>query len=181
MGKVLLLFASREGQTEKVATRLARHLEKSGLAVHLVNAADEAAVSSIDLNAYDLLVFGASLHVGALERELAQYVNDNAHVIEKQARSFFLVSLSAATRDSAQRAASLIDARQKLNGQITVAFDDTEMIAGALRYSKYPLPLKWLMRRIAAKAGEQTETFRDYEYTDWDQVKRYAARLETLL
>jgi menaquinone-dependent protoporphyrinogen oxidase len=36
------------------------------------------------------------------------------------------------------------------------------------------------MRRIASEAGEETETSRDYEYTDWEQVERYAARLATL-
>jgi menaquinone-dependent protoporphyrinogen oxidase len=51
------------------------------------------------------------------------------------------------------------------------------MIAGALKYSRYPLPLRWLMKRIAAKAGGDTDTSRDYEYTDWAQVEAYARRL----
>ena len=65
--------------------------------------------------------------------------------------------------------------------QLAVSFEDTEMIAGALRYSKYSLPLKWLMRRIARKAGEETELSQDYEYTDWQQFERFAQRLTTLL
>jgi menaquinone-dependent protoporphyrinogen oxidase len=51
------------------------------------------------------------------------------------------------------------------------------MIAGALMYSKYPLPVKWLMKGIARKAGEDTDTSRDYEYTDWEQVRQYAQML----
>lgn len=124
MASVLLLYASREGQTRKVATRIASHLESSGLAVNLVDAADVAAVASIDPDADSLLIFGASLHVGGLERELTRYINANAQPIEKHARSFFLVSLSAATRDSAQREASLNEAREDVNRQISVAFDD---------------------------------------------------------
>ena len=61
--------------------------------------------------------------------------------------------------------------------QLSVVFDDVEMIAGALVYSKYSRLLKWLMKRIAASAGNSTDTSRDYEYTDWQQVERYAARL----
>lgn len=53
----------------------------------------------------------------------------------------------------------------------------TEMIAGALMYSKYSLPLKWIMKRIARIAGEDTDTSKDYEYTDWKRVKRYAEQL----
>ena len=44
-------------------------------------------------------------------------------------------------------------------------FYATEMIAGALAYSKYPKPLKWVMQQIAKKAGEDTDTSQDYEYT----------------
>jgi menaquinone-dependent protoporphyrinogen oxidase len=64
-----------------------------------------------------------------------------------------------------------------LVARLSVGFDDVEMIAGALRYSKYSLPLKWIMRRIAASAGEKTQTFRDYEYTAWHQVEQYPMRL----
>ena len=178
--KVLILFASREGQTEKVTVRISEHLQQFGLAVHIVDAADAAAVERIDLSAYELLVFGASMHAGGLERELIRFVNDNAECVSLCVRSFFLVLLSAATKDPVLRAESLADARQKMNRLMSVGFDDTEMIAGALRYSKYPLPLKWLMRRIARKAGEGTDLSRDYEYTDWSQVKRYADRLASL-
>jgi menaquinone-dependent protoporphyrinogen oxidase len=52
-----------------------------------------------------------------------------------------------------------------------------EMIAGALMYSKYSLPLKWIMKRIAQKAGEGTDISKDYEYTDWKQVAQYSEKL----
>ena len=177
--KFLLIWASREGQTEKIANRLAEHLENAGQVVHSVNAADSAATKNIDPGSYDLLVFGASIHAGGIERELVRFIDATARRIELKKRSFLLVSLSAATRDPELRAESLADARQKMQKQLSVAFDDVEMIAGALVYSKYPRFLKWLMKKIAASAGETTDTSRDYEYTDWQQVEGYAARLSS--
>ena len=64
-----------------------------------------------------------------------------------------------------------------MNEQIQIKFQGVEMIAGALMYSKYPLPLKWLMKRIAQKAGEGTDISKDYEYTDWKQVKQYSEKI----
>ena len=32
------------------------------------------------------------------------------------------------------------------------------------------------MKRIAAKAGGDTDTSRDYEYTDWADLQRFADR-----
>ena len=177
MLRVLLLFASREGQTAKIAARISEHLELAGHVVSLVDAADSAATQAIDLASWDLLVFGASMHAGGLEKELVQFVNANAGLIEARPRSFFLVSLSAANKDPEQLAASLADARQKMQRQLSVTFTDAEMIAGALVYSKYSLLVKWVMKKIAAKAGGETDTSRDYEYTDWQQVEQYAERL----
>ena len=174
--RALVLYATRQGQTEKVAKRIAMHLEAASVDVTLADAA-AGALGAIELKAFDLLVFGASMHAGGLERELVDFVNAHEAEIAASPRSFFLVLLSAATKDPALRAKWLADARQKMAQQLHVEFADTEMIAGALAYSKYGLPLKWLMQRIARQAGEATDTSRDYEYTDWRQVERYAERL----
>ena len=38
-----------------------------------------------------------------------------------------------------------------------------------------------MMRRIAGKAGGGTDTTRDFEYTDWNEVRGIVARLGALL
>lgn len=177
MKRVLVLYATREGQTRKIAVRIAKHLQDLGTRVQLADAADTTQVSTLDLAKFDLLVFGASMHAGGLEEELVTYVNGHRQQIEAMPRSLFLVLLSAATKDAELRARWLADAAAKLNRQLRVRFEDIETIAGALTYSKYSLPLKWLMKRIARQAGEATDTSKDYEYTDWEQVETYAQRL----
>lgn len=174
MTDILIVYATREGQTEKVARRLADCLKSGGAGVQLVDVARPEFPHNRSLESFDLLVFGASMHAGGLESEIVDFINANAARIGMMSRSFFLVLLSAAAKDSQLRSRWLADARNKMNRQLSVEFDEVEMIAGALAYSKYSLPLKWLMQRIARKAGEDTDTSRDYEYTDWAQVDRYA-------
>jgi menaquinone-dependent protoporphyrinogen oxidase len=177
MPRILIIYATREGQTGKVAREIAGHLRQAGADVQLLDARDAIPAAQVDVGFFDLLVFGASMHAGGLERELVGFVNARAADIRTKRRSFFLVLLSAATRDPGLRSQSLAEARAKMNAQLQVPFEETEMIAGALKYSRYPLPLRWLMKRIAAKAGGDTDTSRDYEYTDWAQVEAYARRL----
>jgi menaquinone-dependent protoporphyrinogen oxidase len=43
-----------------------------------------------------------------------------------------------------------------------------------LLYTRYGVLKRWAMRRIVAKAGGDTDTSRDYEYTNWDEVVRFA-------
>ena len=176
MTEVLIIYATREGQTEKVAKQLSKHLRKS-VNVQLIDAQNPIATDNLDLSLFDLLVFGASMHAGGLETELVDFIKKNVEQIKRKPTSFFLVLLSAATKDPTLRADWLADARRKMDQQLPVKFAEVEMIAGALKYSKYPLPLKWMMKHIAKKAGEGTDTSQDYEYTDWKQVEQYADRL----
>ena len=147
MKRVLIIFATREGQTAKVAKRIFEYLSKADVVVQLLNAKD--ATRDIDLESFDLLVCGASMHAGGLESEMVDFINRNADQISMNNRSFFLVLLSAATKKPQLRQKWLSDARKKMQQQLTVGFDDCEMVAGALIYSKYSLPIRWVMKRIA--------------------------------
>jgi menaquinone-dependent protoporphyrinogen oxidase len=46
-------------------------------------------------------------------------------------------------------------------------------VAGALAYSRYNVFIKFVMKRIARKAGAPTDTSRDYEFTDWAALARF--------
>ena len=52
--------------------------------------------------------------------------------------------------------------------------DEATSIAGALRYSRYGFFVKLMMKLIVAHAGGETDSSRDYEYTDWAVVDRFA-------
>ena len=177
MKNILILYGTREGQTKKIASQLALHLQEAGESVRLINAKDKSATKDLDLDIFDTLVFGASMHAGGLESELVDFVNSHKEQIEAKSRAFFLVLLSAATKDPKLKAESLEDAQTKIDEQLQVQFPAAEMIAGALMYSKYFLPVKWIMQNIAKKYYEDTDTSKDYEYTDWNQVKQYAEKI----
>lgn len=53
--------------------------------------------------------------------------------------------------------------------------------AGGLAYSQYNPLLRWWMKRIAKKAGGDTDTSKDYEYTNWDDVNIFANEFEKQL
>lgn len=177
MARVLIVYATREGQTAKIAARIATRIGAGGHAVELVDAADRTAAAAVDPRQFGLVVIGASMHAGGVESELVDFIKAWRSAIESQPRAFFLVLLSAATPDPALRERWLADARGKVERQIPVRFDEIEMIAGSLTYSKYSWPMKLIMRRIARQAGQETDMRRDYEYTDWARVDAYADAL----
>ena len=113
MSRTLIVYATREGQTEKVAVEIARHLRTAGCDVEILNADDRLAAGRLDLSGFDQLIFGASMHAGGLEKELVEFINSRAQSINAHSRSLFVVLLSAATKDPALRARSLADARHR--------------------------------------------------------------------
>ncbi len=179
MQKILILYASQQGQAEKIAHTIADHISSVGAQATLININDVDREKPV-LASFDRLVFGASIHVGKIEKTMALFINANAEVISTMPRSFFLVLMAAATKDAQRREKSLTEIRRNMSKQLEVHFPEIEMIAGAIKYSQYNWLVKWMMKRIARKEGGSTDTSRDHEYTDWAQVKAYAQRLAGL-
>ena len=50
-------------------------------------------------------------------------------------------------------------------------------VAGALMYRQYNFVIRFLMQRIARKAGAPTDTSRNHEFTDWLAVDRFVERV----
>jgi hypothetical protein len=61
---------------------------------------------------------------------------------------------------------------------------ETKVVAGALMYSRYWWWTRRIMRDIAAKAHGDTDTSRDFEYTDWADlaafIRRFVANIRHL-
>jgi len=47
-------------------------------------------------------------------------------------------------------------------------------VAGAFRYTAYGLLTRYVMKYIAWRKGAPTDTHRDHELTDWDDVAHFA-------
>ena len=54
----------------------------------------------------------------------------------------------------------------------------TSAVAGALVYSKYNFVVRYIMKRIARQAGGDTDTSKDYVYTDWKRLDEFVDRAE---
>jgi menaquinone-dependent protoporphyrinogen oxidase len=84
------------------------------------------------------------------------------------------VSLSSAVDDEKRRAEAAGYVEDLVAGTGWNP-DRIGLFGGALRYSKYGFLKRLLIKRIAKTATGDTDTSRDYEYTDWDEVDAFAA------
>jgi menaquinone-dependent protoporphyrinogen oxidase len=173
MAHVLIMYATKEGQTEKIARRIVKTLAVQGHAVELFNA-DEALPS--DLERFQVAIVGGPIHAGGYPRSIVRFARAHRDLLERIPSAFFSVGLAVASRMSDGRAQTL-ELVEKFVKQTGWRPRHVELIAGALPYSKYNFLIRFIMRRIAAKEGGDTDTSRDYEYTDWPAVDRFASNL----
>jgi menaquinone-dependent protoporphyrinogen oxidase len=176
--RVGVFFATREGHTRVVAERIAADLRKHGFDVDLHDVRHRFAFA---LSHYSAAVLAASVHQGNHEREMIRFVKDHRAELERIPTAFVSVTLSETGVEKRDATPSehdqfVSDVRKMLDK----FFADTEWyptyvkpVAGALLYSKYNFFLRWIMKRVARKAGSDTDTSRDYDYTDWIGLDRF--------
>ncbi len=167
MSRILLLYASIEGQTALIAERIAQTLRKRGHSVDLAPAATQA-----DFAGYDGVIIGASIHYGHHPASLRAFVRRQRDALSARHNAFFSVSLSAGGPRpkplAAQRYIDKFLRRTAWQPQLVASF------AGAVKYSVYGPIKRRVMIVFVGLGGGETDTSRDYEYTDWEAVERFA-------
>ena len=170
MPRILLLYATTEGQTARIAERIAHTLRDRGNSVEVLPA--DTARAQPDPAAYDAVIVGASIHYGHHPAYLRALIRRHRDVLAARPSAFFSVSLSAGgPRPKPKAAQRYLDKFVRQTGwqpQLTASF------AGALKYSLYGPIKRRVMIVFVGLGGGETDTTRDYEYTDWDAVERFA-------
>jgi menaquinone-dependent protoporphyrinogen oxidase len=183
MKRVEVLYATREGQTRKIAEHVTEALRGYGLDVDMIDVADEPPL--IQWYRYAGVVLAASVHAGHHEREMVRFVRAHRTELELVPATFVSVSLSEAGAEDSHKPPEF---RHECAGNARKMIDSflaetgwrpapVKPVAGALLYTHYNMLIRFVMKRIAKSAGADTDTSHDYEYTDWADLDRFAADL----
>ena len=180
--KTAIFFATREGHTLKIAERIAADLRAQGVETDLF---DVSMPNTVDWSKYAVACVAASVHGGHHEPEMIAFVKRHRAELERLSAPFISVTLSEAgaedpKRTAAEREQAAADVQKMIDVFVTDSGwrpDRVLPVAGALAYSKYNFLVRFVMKRIARKAGAPTDTSRDYEFTDWPALDRFAGEL----
>ena len=168
MPNVLLVHASTHGHTRRIAERIADIMRADGGEVWL-----ERADAHPTLTDCDAVVVGASIHAGHHQREVIEWASSHRTQLGRIPTAFFTVCLTAADDTDESRA----ETRRYLDEFVEATGwkpDRTTTFAGALQYREYDFMTRLLMRLLMHKGHHPTDTSRDYDYTDWNAVERFA-------
>ena len=175
MSRILIVYGTTDGQAGKIAMTIGARLRTTGLGTDVFNAAH----ATPEPRDYDAVVVAASVHAGGYQRAVSRWVRSHAAALNGMPTAFVSVCLGVLQHEPAvdRELAAILDRFTAATGWRP---SDTKIVAGALKYTQYHFIKRWLMKRIAGRAGGDTDTSRDYEYTDWNDlgafVDRFAAR-----
>ena len=171
MSTFLILYGTGEGQTAKIAERIATTIRERGHNASTVDVRDRPITFALE--EYDAVIVGASIHLGKHQDAIRDFVSDNRDVLSGMPTAFFQVSLSSATEEKEEEAAGYVESFLAETGWHP---DRIGQFGGALRFSEYGFLKRLMMKRIAKDLrAEREESDGDIEFTDWDAVDAFAA------
>lgn len=173
--RILIVFHTSEGQTAKIAERIASVLRERG------DAADVSEVEGApEPDSYDGVVVGDSIHAVKHSRALVRYIEAHVATLNAKPSALFQVSLTSANPDAehTETAHGLVEDLLR-----RTAFDPdvVGLFAGALVYTQYGWLKRHVMRAIVKREGGDLDMSRDYEYTDWTAVEQFAQDVHRLV
>jgi menaquinone-dependent protoporphyrinogen oxidase len=177
--RAAVFYATREGHAERVAEHVAGDLRSHDVDADIVNV--KCFHGDFDWREYDVAFVVASVHAGHHEKEMIEFVRRSTSELERRHAPFLSITLSQAGAEGMNHTAAESEAAHADALRMIENFaqetgwrpEHALTVAGALAYSKYNFFVKWIMKRIAHKAGFDGPTTRDYEFTNWTAVDRF--------
>jgi menaquinone-dependent protoporphyrinogen oxidase len=179
MKTVAILYVTREGHTQRIASAIARALASRGLAGDLIDLRQRVPGALAD---YCAAIICSPVHAGRHARETIAFVKSRRFELSRMPNAFVSVTLSQAgvqrrNASAGERAKFLLDVAAVTDRFIAETGwrpRKLENVAGALAYTRYNFFIRFVMKRIARASGGSTDATRDHDYTDWAALERFA-------
>jgi len=171
----LIPYGTTEGLTARISEYVADVVRSHG---HEAESVDIGGAGVPRPDAYDAVIVGASIHMGKHEEYVLDFVRDNRDALERLPSAFFSVSMAA--HDNPDEAEGYVEEFVRQTGWRPARVG---LFGGALLYTHYGFIKRHMLKKIARDKGNpDTDTSRDYVYTEWDGVKHFVEEfLETLV
>lgn len=166
--KILIAYSTVDGQTKKIAERLA---DKMTGEVIIKKFEDVTTLTE-----YDKIIIGSSIRYGKFPKRLYHFVQKNTAVLTEKHADFFGVNLIA--RNPEKRTVENNVYVRKFLEKVSWQPREVIIFAGALNYTTYNFFDKKMIQLIMKITKGPTDASKDLEFTDWHQVDAYAKSIK---
>lgn len=164
MSKILIAYSTVDGQTKKIADTLAKELNGE-VTVKLFEEVQSLAE-------FDQIIVGSSIRYGKFPKKLYRFIANNQAELEQKQADFYGVNLIARNPEKCVVENNVYV--KKFLDKITWKPNSVQIFAGALNYTQYNLFDKKMIQLIMKITKGPTDSTVDLEFTDWEQVTKFA-------
>ena len=146
MARILVLYATSEGQTARIAHGIAMRLRFDDFVADVV----QAGTADPRPSDYDGIIIAGSIHVGGYQKPIARWLRAHVMEIGDRPTAFVSVCLAVLSKQEKARDEARAIPRRFVDG---LGWHPTliKVVAGALPYTKYSFFTRWIMKRIVVR------------------------------
>ena len=167
----MIVYASIEGQTGKIAQFIKHEVEKLGEDAQVVDASDPLAETSY--GGVDRVILAAPVHERRHPKPFEVLVASDHEKLNRLPTLFLSVSLSAAFAEGFEEADDYATEMEMRTG-----FKPSSrlLVAGAIRKGQYDYYASQVLRHIVLRGREVDTSQSEHEFTDWDAISTSVAK-----
>ena len=171
--KSLILYSSTDGHTKKICDFINANSTKNNFEILSINN-----VLDLNLEKYELIVLGASIRYGKHKKNVLKFVNRNLETLNRKKNAFFSVNVVA--RKPEKNSPDTNPYIKKFLKKTKWIPKKLGVFAGKVDYPKYNFFNRLIIRFIMLITKGPTDITKSYEFTNWDDIKKFAQDLDNL-
>jgi menaquinone-dependent protoporphyrinogen oxidase len=164
--QVLVAYATKYGATAEIAEKIGEVLREAGLQVE-VRPADRAG----DVGAYQAVVLGSAVYIGAWRKEAANFLKENEEVLAKQAVWLFS-SGPTSEGDPVERMQGWRFPEKLQPVADRIAPRDVALFHGVANWDKMNFIERFVLKNMKVVPGD---------YRDWEAISAWATGIAEAL
>ncbi len=162
---VMVIYATIEGQTGKIAKFVANLVRDAGHQVSIIDSHDK--VSDLELEGIDAVILAAPVHERRHPLPFEVVLSANSKELEKRRTLMLSISLNAAFPEGREEAQEYLT-EMKMRAEFTP--DEEMLVAGAIRSDKYDYFASQIVQHVVLRGREVDANADGHEFTDWDAL-----------
>lgn len=172
--KTAIIYATVDGQTLKICTRLAQILREHQHAVEMVAIEN----FSGSLEGFEKVVIASSIRYGRHNARITDFILHNSQALAEKKGVFVSVNLVARKPERATPETNPYV--KKFLGSIDWVPDKVGVFAGMLDYNRYSLSDRLLIQLIMLITRGPVRSKEPIEYTNWGEVEAFGSTISKL-
>ncbi len=170
----LIIYSSTDGQTKKICEKIIENLPSRNK-FKLISL-DEALY--FNLEKCEKIIIGASIRYGRHNKKVLDFIIKNKNILDLKKTAFFSVNVVARKEEKSTPETNpyVISFLKKTNWKP----NKLSVFAGKVDYPNYNFINKIVIRFIMMITKGPTDINNSYEFTNWENVRKFAKELEKL-